>query len=428
MGLIASTVPIVPPNHAPTWPTTPAINTWQAGVGGTYDASVHANDSDGDALTFAWDATSTALPTGVTIASNGTLTATSSLAAGTTTNVRVTADDGTASPVASPNFSITVPSTSSKRWSPGHYLRTQGKHEQTDQVAYEDQVVAKIIDEGTDSPMKGSMVIMAWGAINTTGSTMSWSMLDNIMSILASQGQRLILQVSYKAFTSAGIGVLVPTDLISQADGNSRGWWGGVHRTATMTRFIACMDAIAARYDNNPTLEMVCTAESSPSFQGAQPGDYNVPDYVVELKRLYSAMATAFVKTNVMPMINSLSDSEIELAEYCYGLGIGIGGPDARDNVVMWPIWEGSETGSVRDYRGQLPHLLSASNSSLTNAGVPSLAGLIDICQTAETTHLAWIPGTNKVPNKTWADILVAIDNDPGLHTVCPTQYGSCEV
>jgi hypothetical protein len=279
----------------------------------------------------------------------------------------------------------------------------------------------------------GAFVIAAWGAINPTGSTFDWTEVDNTLSICAARGKQLILQVSYKAFTSASTpGVLVPADLEWQVDANDRGYWGGVHRPATMTRFIDCIEAVADRYDDNPNFEMICTPETSPSFAGNRPSDYDVGDYVVELKRLYSAMAAAFTKSNVMPMLNSLSGQTInQLTEHCYDLGIGIGGPDARTNVVMWPLFEGDDYDAshpaVRDYRGILPRCVTVSSSSLNNPGVPLPAGIIDFCQVHQVTHMPWI-SYSSAPGTTWTDCKAAIQADPTLHTTCPTGYGSCEV
>lgn len=93
-----------PVNNAPTWTGTPNP-TFTEGVAGEYDLCQLATDQDDDPLTCAL-ATCSA-PTGITD-EDGVLTATTGTSAGTTTSCTATADDGTASPVSSSSFSITV--------------------------------------------------------------------------------------------------------------------------------------------------------------------------------------------------------------------------------------------------------------------------------------------------------------------------------
>lgn len=106
MGLLASTNPILPPNNPPVWESPDPNPTWVDGVGGTYDLNSNTSDAEGDTLIFVKTAGS--FPTGVTLNSNGILTATSSVVEGTTAGFTITADDGTAAPVASPTFSIVI--------------------------------------------------------------------------------------------------------------------------------------------------------------------------------------------------------------------------------------------------------------------------------------------------------------------------------
>ena len=108
MGLIARTDTVQPPNNPPEW--TGAITaSWTDGVGGTTDLDALSFDQEGDSLTYTHDATSTSLPTGVSI-SGSDLVGSTSVVEGTTTGIRLKVDDGTASPVASDDFSIVIDS------------------------------------------------------------------------------------------------------------------------------------------------------------------------------------------------------------------------------------------------------------------------------------------------------------------------------
>lgn len=107
MGLIGRKVSVQPPNLPPEWTATPNPQ-WQAGVGGTYDLSNDTFDQEGDSLTYTLNGGSAALPTGVSLASNGILTATSAVTEATTAAVLVDIDDGVNSLVTSPSFSIVI--------------------------------------------------------------------------------------------------------------------------------------------------------------------------------------------------------------------------------------------------------------------------------------------------------------------------------
>lgn len=108
MGLIAASKPIsvTPPNEPPEWTTDPPVVTFIAGIGGTTDLNDSVFDPEADSLTFVKTAGS--WPTGVSLASNGIVTATTAVVEGTTAGITVTADDGTNSPVASSSFSVVI--------------------------------------------------------------------------------------------------------------------------------------------------------------------------------------------------------------------------------------------------------------------------------------------------------------------------------
>jgi hypothetical protein len=394
-------------------------------VGGTYDLRNDVVDQEGDSLTFV--KTAGAWPTGVSMASNGVITATSGVSAGAS-GITVTADDGTNSPVASSSFSVTVPSSAAKRWNPGHYIKTTGNHADSDQVDYWNGVNSTIIDTVEDIPeILGAYVNVAWGAMNPTGSTFYWDDLDNTLSILVARGKKMIVEIGYKGYHSQE-GVLVPADL-RPSDETTRGWWGGIHRPDTMTRFIAAMQAFADRYDDNPNVEMVTTQETAPSFGGSEPSDYDKGDYVVQLKRMYDAGEQMFSKINWAPQHNYLSGYTSDILEYLYNLKIGFYSPDARPNVVAWQMYEDDHPEAVRDYRGQMCHPATISSSTLHDVGgiYGPAATHINRCQQQQVTHLCWITWSTQ-SGATWSEIKTAIQADPTLQTACPTQYGSCEV
>ena len=105
MALIASTDQVQPPNKAPEWTSTPDI-TFAPGVGGTYALSQDTFDQEGDSLTYVKTAGS--WPANVSMDTAGLITATDAVVEESQTGIIVTVDDGTASPVASPSFSVVI--------------------------------------------------------------------------------------------------------------------------------------------------------------------------------------------------------------------------------------------------------------------------------------------------------------------------------
>ncbi len=110
MMLLAATqlISVTPPNDNPEW-TTNHTPLFKDGVADTYELNNLTHDPEGDNLTYALNAGSAALPTGVTL-SGSQLVATTSVAEGTTAGIIIDVDDGTNAAVASSSFSIVTTS------------------------------------------------------------------------------------------------------------------------------------------------------------------------------------------------------------------------------------------------------------------------------------------------------------------------------
>ncbi len=311
------------------------------------------------------------------------------------------------------------PEPSAKRWNPGHYLKTQGNHAKSNQGGYWSDVNDSINTRVEDIPeILGAYVTIAWGVFNPVGSTYSWSEIDEVLASLTDKGKRLILELSYKSFTSGGAGLEAPSDLSGEIERTNSGWFAGVHRANVMDRYISAVEAIADRYDSHDNFEIMTNAETAPSFGSNEPGDYSKGSFAVQLRRLYSAAAQVFVKSNYCPLVNHLGKEVPDLVEEIYQLRIGLGGPDARQDMG-WDVFKGG-AGAVRDYRQTIPRYLTASMSSL-NKTSPEI--IINESQENSVTHLSWISSHR---DHTWTNIKLAIQANPDLYTDCPTQYENC--
>jgi hypothetical protein len=324
-------------------------------------------------------------------------------------------------------------STSSvgKRWNPGHYLKTQGNHAQSDIEDYLvsiDNQLAKV----NDSPeIRGAQVAYAWGVVEPSLGNYNWEPIYRHLDYLSARGKKMILSVHTKCF-GTDCANLAPSNLSGEVflTPNGRTQTTELWEDANMDHYITLMQAVAAEFDDNPALEIILGAESTPSLRGASPPGYTREIYAAQLKRMYSAQAEAFKKTNVIANVNYLSEQVAGLIEHAYKEGVGRGMPDIFDSdgsLIFRGECEDKECG-IRDYRGLLPHYGIASHQSLegkfgteTDTPAETIAYGLD----NKITHYAWVsaePGEDS-----WEEIVSAIEStSPDAHTACPTVYTSC--
>jgi len=331
------------------------------------------------------------------------------------------------------------------RWNTGHYLKTQGKHAQVDQDAYWDTDPGSVnnsIDNDVDDTVSGDEVFIgayatiAWGAVNTTGSTMDFSRIDTVVNNLRDNhgDKKFILLMSWQATNTSEVGVMVPADMSGDTSPTffgSGGFIANYWEAAVMERFNLAMEAVADRYNDNPNFEMFCVDELATGFGGTEnwPVGYSRGAQAAQLDICYTRMAAAWSRTNVCPFINFLGPNHhITLTERCYQLGIGVGAPDARtisqNEVIGRRVWKGLD-GAVRDYRGTVGRMEIVSQSAFDRPPQPPPSEIIDDLQTARASHVCWTKGT-AFSGTSYTDVKSAIQADPGVETMCPSQYSSC--
>lgn len=448
----------------PNWDTTPNPPDGTVGVAYNYNLGIHLNTTQGVVITV----TGGVLPSGLIIsglAIDGTPD-TQELASGlqfTATNVSgadesIAVDIDIATVVSTGDITATdplglsagqdiawtiqdeePPPAGAKRFNTGHYLRVQGDTMgdgvTNDQPGYIDKVLTTISNRMSDSVnILGAHVGLAWGNINPTGNTFDFTDFDVIMDAVKADGNKqLIIQLQFKAFGGRTVPTFeAPADLLgSEVFVTNTGLIAAVWKTSVMTRYIACIQAIADHADLDDNFEMLIMTETAPSFSQVDTSGYGYDEsaYTVELKRCYTEAEAFFTKANWAPNINSLGgtgngNKVPELMEHCYQIRSMVAGPDAQPTIA-WNNFEGIATGPVaptRDYRNHLGTILVASNQVL-NVETPTQ--VILNLQSHEATHCSWISGNQ---THSWdGDIIPAIDANPGLHSACPTRYASCE-
>jgi hypothetical protein len=326
-----------------------------------------------------------------------------------------------------------APRSGSKKWHPGHYIKTQGSFHSTDQSAYVDGVMRTLPRVMELPQLRGAYVDFAWGAINPSGTTYDWENLDQVVDWLCSRNKMLLLSIGYKHFAGdEDAQLIMPADLIAngQAVSTNSGKIAAVWRAPVMNRYISTMKAIAARYDASPCLELITTSESAPSFGDSDPpSDYSVAALAEQLERLYVAQSEAFKQTNVAAQVNFLGNRAAGLIESAYRTGAGRAGPDAFDDTGT-RIFRGQQVAgagtTARDYRGLVLQHAVASQPVLggkDDNGPP--ANIVNWAQANGVTHLSWVSTVSTSPN-TWSEIREAIRADGTLHTNCPAAYTSC--
>jgi len=315
-----------------------------------------------------------------------------------------------------------------KRWNPGHYLKTQGNHAQSnveDYLSSIDNQLAKV----NDSPeIRGAQVSYAWGTVEPTTGTYNWEPIYRHLDYLSARGKKMILSVHTKCFSTDCAG-LAPSDLASEVHltPNGRTQTTKLWEEKNMDLYIAMLQALAVEFDENPALEMVLGAESTPSLQGSSPPGYSNDIYATQLKRLYTAQAEAFTNANVIANINFLSGQVSGLLEHAYHAGVGRGMPDIFDSdgsLLFRGDCEDKEC-AVRDYRESIPHFGVASHQSLmgkfgTETDTP--AETITYGLENKVTHYSWVSA--EPAEDAWDEIVGAIEAaNPDAHLACPTQY-----
>jgi len=299
----------------------------------------------------------------------------------------------------------------------GHYHKIQYSIGESDWK----QKALNQIDKSLECPqMIGSWLSLGWGAIEKQPGQFTWKDFDDIVAALP-PGRKLIVDLPYKAFNTSTPTNLAPPDILSSPDciDNGKGFVLALWRPAVMDRYIAWLQAFAARFDATDWLELAQCSESSASMdQSVQPPDYSTGALAAQLKRLYPAASKAFAKTWFCANLNYLSNQVGGLMESAYVNDCAFSGPDAKETdgemVFRGESDENSGT-SERDYRYLMPHAQIASSAVLGGKDDNGPAtNVINWAQGQAVTHLSWI-SSSSAPGCTWTDIKNAIAADPML-------------
>lgn len=351
------------------------------------------------------------------------------------TNVCISDDTGPSS------CSKLPPTTTGQmKWNPGHYVRADVQGFESDQTTR-----FWVHDQIKNEPLiKGSAMIMNWGAIENERDKYDWSLIDEELAHLKSMNKRLIVDVWFHQFGGGKTLTQIPQTedrryfgdyMIREGGvGISNVDYGGfvarIHDPKWMDRLIKLFQEMGARYDKDPYFEQVIISETSMTLTDPT---FSQQAVITQLKRLLPAVRAAWPTTPVVLYLNYLgSEAETrDMVAYAHSVGVGIGGPDIIPPPPDGPYedWgsqalrgSGGNFGTV-DYRGTIPisysyEIPSYGGYNFTGDGLLRYAN-----GTLKATHVAWTYFNDKIPQHNWTTgILPAIKAKNGaIVTACPS-------
>jgi len=316
-----------------------------------------------------------------------------------------------------------------KKWNPGHYLKVQGNSAQADREDYFSSVTRSFAKLDDSALLRGAQVKYAWGMLEPSLGVYDWETVYRHLEYLSARGKKMILTIDTKCFSSDCTN-LAPRDLTGEVFRTSRETPTQIieiWEAKNMDLFIRFWRALGAEFDSNPDVEMIIGSESTASLAGDAPAGFSKAEYAQQLRRMYTAQASAFDSTNIVAMVNFLSDEVSNLVEHAYTEGAGRGMPDVGDSdgtVIFRGDCVDKECGE-RDYRELVPHFGLISYSTLNGGhgtATDTPPEIIDFGMANRITHYSWISsGKNE---DSWDNVIFEIESRVRtVHTACPRAY-----
>ena len=304
-------------NRNPVWSGAPS--TINAAAGATQSFASYVTDPDGDSITFSL----VSPPSGYSITAAGVLTVGSTSQSVT---IRATDGDGLS---ADSVCAITVTSSSTFKWNPGHYAETQTYG------SIPDSVVTGSNGISTVANIKGVVQRYNWSTLEPTRGGYDFSAINADLAKLRPYGKRLVPLIMDRSWSGTSTSHL-PSYLATEP-GGSGGWTvklpssgviANIWLAAIMDREIALSAALASAYDSEPLFEGIRFEEITPSYTGGT--GYSNAAMIAQWKRLATAARGQWTKTNVFFNANTLGGvtGPLQIIEHNYGVGVSCGGPD----------------------------------------------------------------------------------------------------
>jgi regulation of enolase protein 1 (concanavalin A-like superfamily) len=379
---------------------------------------------------------------------------------GVTRSYTVFATDGADNDGAeSASVSINIPSAPSadppKRWRPGHYKYSTPPQHGGNPTQIPDYSLIT-----SNANFKGAAVLYQWGLMETSRDVYSFSRIHRDRDAMAAAGKKFIIWAYQGRQDNLGHGVFwssvntnyVPAYLVSSEFAN--GWYptngGGsskIYNANVMSRWIACIEALAEEFDDDSVIEaVILNSESVFSFGPGNPpaSDYSDAQLQAQWLRMIDAAGAAFQKTNVYFAANFLGFGATSLLHpifaRCLEKKVGIFGPDhtasngdGTAGIHAYGIHRGVDNylgsgAGAPDYRGQIPRALRYGDHSVmgTSFAASTAVGQEDgdDLQGHHLNHHLWYSYSGAGVNQTFSAQVSAIAADPNhIETGAPSAY-----
>jgi len=251
-----------------------------------------------------------------------------------------------------------------KKWFPGHYV----DHNPDDYSTTNSDIT--FLKNADGALFQGMFMYVTWGQIETTKDTYRWDKIDGILNALPS-GKKLAVSLSWQGWSKLQA---CPSDMLDNVEFDGGQYvkkgiypFATIYMTSTMNRYLDFVKKFAERYDVNPKLAFVTTAEI-PFEDEVKGPQFNMTTARANFLRLPSEFIPLFKNTpsGILGAWWSFSDNtnaEPKFAADTYKAGGGFGFPDVmcltcsgynshfRNEILeyagKWPCWMGVEWGDL---------------------------------------------------------------------------------
>lgn len=194
-----------------------------------------------------------------------------------------------------------------RKLNPGHYAL----------VGTNSSNVGNILSQIAGTNFKGVYLSLFWGNIETTTQGVyNWTVIDSALAQCAAAGKKLIISMPWVWFNNQNLTpAYIKTNttyaggeaVVTSVDTYKK--WIKVWHTATRARWIAFLQALAARYDANPTFEAIILEEMFGPTKSASATISNFTDFTAQgfidgQNAVLAACNAAFLQTNVYGLYN----------------------------------------------------------------------------------------------------------------------------
>lgn len=312
-----------------------------------------------------------------------------------------------------------------KKWFPGHYV-----YHNTDDYSTSNSDIT-FLNSADGAIFQGMFMYVTWGQIETTKDTYRWDKIDGVLNALP-PGKKLAVSLSWQGWSKLQA---CPADMINNVEYDSGQYikkglypFATIYMTSTMNRYLDFVRKFAERYDTNPKLAFVTTAEI-PFEDEVKGPKYNVIIARSNIFRLPSEFIPLFKYTpsGILGAWWSFGDNanaEAKFAADTYNAGGGFGFPD----VMCLPClgYNSHFRNEILEYAGKWPCWMGVEWSDLLpdRAGTSFPQDIIESASKNKTNFIWWIR-TNRIADGGYnftTQALPYLKANPlaGISTDCP--------